>query len=142
MTLSYALVLLLVITIGIITLFALSTVIGNQVFASSNNDNDDGKGENQNDNNDVGSDGDGVLTKARPQQVLLLLFDTTVWDPIGIIIPMNETTTGYENKEHGFAFDFPADWQRVIPSTMGNQYNIEVAPPDPSSDSSVWSKCS
>lgn len=34
-------------------------------------------------------------------------------DPSGIITSVNETTKTYENKEHGFAFEIPSQWNRT-----------------------------
>jgi hypothetical protein len=55
MALSYVLVLVLVMTAGIITFLPLSTVLGNQVFATNSDDENQDDDDNDRDNGNGGS---------------------------------------------------------------------------------------
>jgi hypothetical protein len=138
MTLPDGSVLVLVIPTGIITLFSLSIVIGNQVFATSSNDEDDTNDDD--DNSDSGnSNGEssplpGSNTKSSNENNtgdgaagLGSLFgggnnDTEVdpaeSDSYGVIIKVNESISTYENTEHGFAFEFPGHWNAPLTSLL------------------------
>ena len=57
-------------------------------------------------------------------------------DLSGVINPVNETTSIYENKERGFAFDFPADWHQTPTPVVDEVLTTKIQAPDPDSKTS------
>jgi hypothetical protein len=46
----------------------------------------------------------------------------------------DETISTYENKEYGFAFDFPADWHQAYAISSDGPMNMRVKAPGPDTD--------
>ena len=133
---------MLAISTGITALFSISPGVGFQVFASNSNDENDDEDNDSNDESDNGESGDssdsgdnGIGGGGGFSTIPSSSFDPKASDPSGVIIPANENSSTYENKEHGFAFDFPADWQRARPTTQDGILNVRVEAPDSGSDS-------